>query len=510
MVSERFNISTLLDTHLDDGRGDRVAIHSATERVTYGDLYRRVCAFGRALHELGVRPEQRVLLILDDSPAFPVAFLAANRLGAVPVPVNPRSRVADFRFFVEDSYARVVVVEPSLRDEVAKELDGSDVTLVSADSARDAPDAELTVPGLVAEHAGELAPADTHREDMGFWLYSSGSTGRPKGVVHLQDNIVPTCENYAGQVLGVTPDDLHFSSTKLFHAYGLGNGLIFPLWFGASSVLLHGRPTPEVVLETAEHHRPSLLFSVPTLYNAMLHSPGADKRDLSSVRLCASAAEPLPADLWRRWHDTYGLTILDGIGSTEMLHIYCTNMPGSTKPGSSGVPVPGYDVKLEGLDGEPVSTGEAGSMYVRGDSALAFYWHRRDKTRTSLCGQWYFTGDRYHVDEDGFYWYEGRSDDMMKIGGLWVSPIEIESALLEHPDVLEAAVVATQVEGLAKIRAFVVPLHEPAAEDLDERLRQWCKERLQRYQFPQFVDFVSELPKTTTGKIQRYKLRDRS
>lgn len=503
MRSERFNIARLLDSHLEAGRGNTVAIYSGDETVTYADLHRRVCAFGLGLRALGVGREQRVLLVLDDSPAFAVTFLGAVRIGAVPVPVNPRSRAEDFRFFVEDSYAAVVVVEPALIDTVATALDGLAVTIVSAGEHG----AELTVPDVVRQNPGELPAADTHREDMGFWLYSSGSTGRPKGVVHLQDHVVPTCERYAGGVLGVTGDDVHFSSTKLFHAYGLGNGLTFPLWFGGASVLLHGRPTPEAVLETAEKYRPTLFFSVPTLYNAMLRSPGGEKRDLSSVRLCASAAEPLPAEVWRRWHERYGLTILDGIGSTEMLHIYCTNKPGAVRPGSSGSPVPGYEISLVGLDGEPVETGQAGNMYVRGDSALASYWHRRDKTRASLQGEWYFTGDRYHVDADGFYWYEGRSDDMMKIGGLWVSPIEIEGALLEHADVLEAAVVTTQVEGLSKIKAFVVPEQDGGSAELATELQQWCKGRLQRYQYPQFVEFVDELPKTTTGKIQRYKLR---
>lgn len=506
MPSERFNISTLVDGSLDAGRGDKTAFCGCDEQITYRELHRRMCAMGRALRALGVRREQRVLLVLDDSPTFPVAFLGANRIGAVPVPVNPRSRSDDFRFFVEDSHAPVVIVEPSLRAELDAALAGTDVTVVSAGADGSA----ATLPELLSEHAGELEAADTHGQDMGFWLYSSGSTGRPKGVVHTQDHVAATCECYAGPILGVTEHDVHFSSTKLFHAYGLGNGLTFPLWFGGSAVLLGGRPTPDAVLETAERFRPTLFFSVPTLYNAMLRSPGADKRDLSSVRLCASAAEPLPAEVWRNWRDTYGLTILDGIGSTEMLHIYCTNRVDAAKPGSSGTAVPGYEIKLLGPEGDEVATDEPGDMYVKGESMLASYWHRRDKNKASLHGEWYFTGDRYRRDPDGFFWYEGRADDMMKVGGLWVSPIEIESTLLEHPDVLEAAVVGVQVEGLVKIKAFVVADQQPAVDDLDDHLQVWCKQRLQRYQFPQFVEFVDDLPKTTTGKIQRYKLRARS
>lgn len=503
MRSERFNISTLVDDNLEAGRGDKVAFDSADEQITYHELYRRMCAMGRALRALGVQREQRVLLVLDDSPAFPVVFLGANRIGAVPVPVNPRSRSDDFRFFVEDSHAPVVIVESSLRAEVAAALEGLDVTIVStaADGVTQA------LPELLQEYDGETAATDTHAQDMGFWLYSSGSTGRPKGVVHLQDHVVETCACYAGPILGVTEHDVHFSTTKLFHAYGLGNGLTFPLWFGGTAVLMGGRPSADAVLETVEQFRPTLFFSVPTLYNAMLHASGVAKRDLSSVRLCASAAEPLPAEVWKNWHETFGLTILDGIGSTEMLHIYCTNRVDAAKPGSSGTTVPGYEIKLVGADGHEAAIDEPGDMYVKGDSMLASYWHRRDKNKASLYGEWYFTGDRYRRDADGFYWYEGRADDMMKVGGLWVSPIEIENALLEHADVLEAAVIGVQVEGLTKIKAFVVPEHETVIDQLDERLQLWCKQRLQRYQFPQFVEFVDELPKTSTGKIQRYKLR---
>ncbi len=501
--SERLNISTLVDRNREAGRGRKVAFYCGHEQVTYDALHQRVCAFGNALRELGQRPEQRILLVLDDSPAFPVAFLGANRIGAVPVPVNPRSNPADYRFFVEDSYAEVVVVEGNQRAEVAAQLEGLDVTVISTE--RDGSGRSL--PELLESHSGELAAADTHREDMGFWLYSSGSTGRPKGVVHLQEDIVATCENYARQVLGAHEGDLHFSTTKLFHAYGLGNGMLFPLWFGGSAVLLSGRPAPDTVLETAEAFRPTLFFSVPTLYNAMLHSPGSDKRDLSSVRWCASAAEPLPAEVWRKWSETYGLTILDGIGSTEMLHIYCTNKPDATRPGSSGTAVPGYEIKLVGIEGEEVARGDSGTMYVRGGSSLASYWHRRATTQSSIRGDWYFTGDRYHQDADGYFWYDGRADDMMKIGGLWVSPIEIENTLLEHSDVLEAAVVRTEVEGLAKIKAFVVPIHDRPTEELGDQLREWCKQHLQRYQYPHFLEFVMELPKTSTGKIQRFKLR---
>ncbi|WP_163511722.1 benzoate-CoA ligase family protein [Fodinicola acaciae] len=496
----RFNISTLVDRNLSAGRADKVAIQAGDEQVTYAELHARVCAAGSALTHLGVRREQRVLLILDDSPDFPAVFLGAARIGAVPVPVNPALNIDDYRFFLADSYAEIAVVEAARFEQLAPVLAEAGVRAVVAGG-----EGELALAELMASHAGEIPPLDTHAEDMAFWLYSSGSTGRPKGVVHSHGDLLVTCETYADKVLRITEDDVTFSSTKLYHAYGMGNGMSFPYWAGGSSVLMRGRPKPEAVLDTAERFRPTLFFSVPTLYNAMLR---VDKRDLSSVRLCASAAEPLPAGIWQRWHDTYGLTILDGIGSTEMLHIYCSNTETKLRPGSSGKPVPGYEVKLVGMDGGPVGVDEPGNLYAKGASALDFYWHRREKTRQALHGEWFFTGDRYTRDADGFFWYSGRADDMMKIGGLWVSPIEIENALIDHPLVAEVAIVAVSVDGLARIKAFVVLQEAQPSDALVVDLQEWCKKRLQRYQFPHFVEFTADLPKTATGKIQRFKLRD--
>ncbi|BCK72917.1 acetyl-CoA synthetase [Streptomyces libani subsp. rufus] len=400
MALDRFNISTLVDRNLDDGRGANTVFHCTDPhgtKVTYDDLYQRMCAMGRTLRALGVRREERVLLALDDSPDFAVAFLGAIRIGAVPVPVNPRSRIGDFCFFAEDSYANVIVAEAGLSAALSAVLDGSGVTVIRTEGVEatrrtthtlDTPSAAgavLSLPELLAAHDGDLPPADTHREDPAFWLYSSGSTGRPKGVVHLQGGVAFTCRQYAGKVLGATHQDVHFSSTKLFHAYGLGNGLTFPLWFGGSSVLMRGRPTPEGVLDTAERFRPTLFFSVPTLYNTMLRTADADRRDLSSVRLCVSAAEPLPARTWHVWRDAYGLSILDGVGSTEMLHIYCSNTLGAEKPGSSGTAVPGYQIKLVD-DGRSLSTGASGEMHVRGESALSCYWHQGTAPRAPCKG----------------------------------------------------------------------------------------------------------------------------
>ncbi len=506
-VPVRYNDSTLLDRNLEAGRGAKVALRADDRQVTYQQLFADACAAGRALLALGIRREQRVLLVLDDTPAFPAAFLGAIRAGIVPVPLNPLLKPDDYRYALADSDARAVIVDLDLLDKVHAALATHDdrVELIVVGGAAEGAHA---FDDLVAGHAGELAPANTHRDDAAFWLYSSGSTGRPKGVVHLQHDLPYTCETYARHILGIREDDVCVSTTKLFHAYGLGNSLSFPFWVGATTVQLRDRPTPDRIFETVERFRPTLLFSVPTLYNAMLAAPGAAQRDLSSLRLCVSAAESLPAEIWRRWRDAFGLTILDGIGSTEMTHIFCSNTVQELRPGSSGKPVPGYDLKLLDDAQQVTPPGETGDLYVRGDSALALYWRQHEKTKQTVLGDWIYTGDRYRQDADGFWWYQGRADDMLKVGGNWVSPVEMEQTLGEHPAVYECAVVQIQVEGLTRIKAVVVPAGAQAdRERLTPELQEWCKQRLQRYQYPHIVEYAPELPKTTTGKVQRYKLR---
>ncbi len=310
-------------------------------------------------------------------------------------------------------------------------------------------------------------------------------------------------------MLEITDSDTVYSASNLFHAYGLGNGISFPYWAGASTVLYSGRPTPPAVLENIQRYKPTLFFSVPTLYNAILNHPDAADYDLSSIRLCASAAEALPAGMWRRWKETFGSIILDGIGSTEMLHIFLSNTLDEIKPGSSGRPVPGYEAKILNEEGYPVEPGEPGYLSVKGDSAAAFYWRNHEKTKSTMKGEWLFAGDWYRMDEDGYYWYEGRADDMIKVSGLWVSPVEVESTLMDHDAVIEAAAVGLPVGGLTRIKGYII-LREgyEGTQDLVEELQNWCKERLKRYQYPHIVEFVDELPKTVTGKIQRYKLRE--
>ena len=487
-ATDFYNASSLLDANLAAGRGDKVAISCGSERVTYGELFGRVCGAGAALRALGVGVGERVLMVMDDCTDFPAVFLGAIRIGAVPVPVNPLYTAEEYGHFVTDSDASVVVVDAACAGKVEA------ARVVSVDQLKRTED--------------DQPPAPTRAEDMAFWLYSSGSTGRPKGVIHRQRDMRVTCETYAKQVLGIREDDVTFSTTKLFHAYGLGNNLSFPYWAGASTVLLPGRPTPEAIFATVAERRPTIVFSVPTLYNAMLHADPKGQ-DWSSVRMCVSAAEPLPAKVWHRWHDRYGLEILDGIGSTEMLHIYCSNRLGEVVPGSSGTAVPGYDLKLCDDERRELSGEATGDLYVRGESVFAGYWNQPEKTADCIREGWFYTRDRYRRDANATYWYEGRADDMFKVSGLWVSPTDVEGRLIEHPVIVEAAVVGARVEGLTKAKAFVV-CGAPTLPDerLADELRAFCSQRLHRYQVPQLIEFVDSLPKTVTGKILRYKLRD--
>lgn len=466
-------------------------------------------------------------MVMDDTPSFPAMFLGALRIGAVPVPTNFLARSDDFAYFLDDSYATVAVVDAAFLPKVGPVVAGRrGVRLIVAD--RDGPATGLEEGSTASEGGGEDAlparsqvhsleqwfragetetdPLATHAEDMAFWLYSSGSTGRPKGVIHSHADLLFTCESYARHILETTWSDVHFSTTKLFHAYGLGNNLTFPLWSGATAVYLRGKPTPGRALERIRAERPTLLFSVPTLYNLMMSAPGFQETDFSPVRRAVSAAEPLPPEVARTFEDATGVEILDGIGSTEMLHIYCSNRAGNVRPGTTGTPVPGYDLQIRAENGSLLGPGESGELMVRGGSMLSGYWHQRSKTRASLQGEWFASGDRYRMDDQGAFRYEGRMDDMMKVGGLWVSPIEIENRLLEHGAVHEAAVVGIEVDGLTRIKAFVIR-RGPERVDLADELRTWCKAALQRHQYPHFVEFVDDFPRTVTGKIQRFRLR---
>jgi len=509
LATDRVNASTMLDRQLEAGRAEKPALITEDGSLTYRELARLTAGVATYLRELGIEREQRVLMIVGDSPAFPSTFLGAMRIGAVPVPVSTMDRVDNYLYYLDDSYARVLFVEASMLADLAEGLAARrDLHVVVTGGEGGAlPEFEP----VVERHAGELAPPlDTHSDDMAFWLYSSGSTGRPKGVVHSHDDIGVTVENYAKPILGIREDDICYSTTKAFHAYGLGNALTFPLSVGAASVLVRGRSTPPHIFATVNRCRPTLFFSVPALYAAMIKSPEVAGVDYSTIRACVSAAEPLPAAVLERWRSITGLSILDGIGSTEMLHIYCSNTLEDVTPGSSGRPVPGYELRLSDEHGaDVVEPDVAGDLLVRGESGASMYWHQSAKTRQCMRGEWFYTGDRYVMTPDGHYVYQGRADDMIKVGGLWVSPADVEACLVRNPNVSEAAVIGVTIDDVSRIKAFVICASPPEdGEALAAELRRWCKQNLRRYEYPHVVEFVEDLPRTPTGKVQRYKLRE--
>lgn len=500
----------LIDRHLEEGRGNKVAIRTVGEAVTYRELAERVNRCGNALRSLetasgGTVPGDRVLMMVKDCPEFFYLFWGAIKAGLAPVPVNTLLRASDYQYMIEDSRCAVLVYSPEYASEVVPALNAASYQ----------PGAVLTTTGeaslrsLMDTASPALEPAPAAPDDDCFWLYSSGSTGRPKAAVHQHRDIADTCVNYAATTLGMSQNDVCFSAAKLFFAYGLGNAMTFPLWVGATAVLSDQRPTPEMTFDLIERFRPTLYFGVPTLYAAQLRALETADPDLSSLRACVSAGEALPADIFHRWRERTGLIILDGIGSTEALHIFISNRGDDYRPGSSGRLVPGYQAQIVGDDGEPVALGEAGHLKISGTSTARYYWNNPEKTAETMAGQWLHTGDTYLQDQDGYYVYCGRSDDMIKVGGIWCSPAEIESCLIEHPKVLEAAVVGrADNDQLIKPEAFVV-LNESAdaGEALSGELLQHCRNGLAPYKYPRWFNFVDELPKTATGKIQRYKLR---
>jgi benzoate-CoA ligase family protein len=500
-----YNASSIVDRHVESGRADKPAFIAHDATLSYEQLRKQVNRAGGLLRELGVAREHRVLLVLDDTTAFPVLFLGAMRIGAVPVPVSHLDKADNFRHFVEDSYATVVATDAETLPRLRAALSGASLRYLVRGG--EGPDVVELDDGLAAREE-ELDPASMHRDDMAFWLYSSGSTGKPKGVVHLQHDIEVTCENYAGQVLGLRDDDITFSTTKLFHAYGLGNGLTFPLWFGATSVIMRGPSRPGPILATLREHRPTVFFSVPGLFGALVRDEAADGA-MDSVRFCVSAAEALPPQTFDRWKERFGVEIIDGIGSTEMLHIFCSNRPGAVEPGTTGRAVPGYDLRIVDEAGNVLEGPAVGGLEVRGDSCAAFYWHQHEKTKRAMRGDWFATGDRFERRADGAFVYVGRMDDMLKIGGLWVSPIDMEHVLLAHPRVRGVGVIGVQIEDATRVAAFVeCDEGEPPDDALAEELRTWCKERMRRYEYPHVVEFVDDLPRTLTGKVQRFALRE--
>ena len=507
--SEVFNVAVpFIDQHIDEGRGWKTAIvfDDTGDTVSYAQLEDRVNRCGNLLRSLAGEPGGRVLMVVKDCPEFFYLFWGAIKAGLVPAPLNTLLRAADYRHLIEDSGCSGLVYSPEYRSEVAPALAGAahQPTFVLCTEG------PSSVADMMEEASAMLAPAPASADSECFWLYSSGSTGRPKGAVHRHRDIVTTCVHYATDTLGVTEDDVCFSAAKLFFAYGLGNAMTFPLWAGATAVLSGQRPAPEMTFDIIEKRCPTLFFGVPTLYAAQLRALDETPRDLSSLRCCVSAGEALPADIFRRWRERTGTLILDGIGSTEALHIFISNTAGDYRPGTSGRPVPGYHASIVDEAGEPVAAGETGRLFIRGDSTATHYWNNAERTAETMINGWLNTGDTYYQDEDGYYIYCGRSDDMLKVGGIWCSPVEIEGRLIEHPRVLEAAVVGrADADELVKPEAFVVlkDAHD-ASGALAEELLEHCKEGLARYKYPRWVNFVEDLPKTATGKVQRYRLRE--
>jgi benzoate-CoA ligase family protein len=511
-LPETFNAATyFVDRNVIEGRGHKVAIECGDERVTYAQVTERTNRFASALRSLGLQPEQRVVLMQLDAPAFAYTFFGAIKAGVVPVPLNTMWRARDYQYALRDSGARAVVVSEALLPEFSA-IDRRQVPNLQHVIVIGTPPAgAIAFDEICAAASPESDAAPTHRDGMAFWLYSSGSTGSPKGCVHLQHDMVVCAESYAVAVLGMREQDRCFSAAKLFFAYGLGNALYMPFAVGATSILLPEPPTAPRVYDIIERYRPTLFFSVPTNFGMLLaQAPREPDFDLSSVRHAVSAGEALPESLFRRFRDRFGVEILDAIGSTEVLHMFIANRPGAVRPGSSGQLVPGYQARIVDDDDRPVADGEMGNLLINGDSTCAFYWNQHEKTRRTIQGEWIRTGDKYTRDADGYYWYAGRSDDMLKPGGIFVSPIEIESVLIDHEAVLECAVVGREDnDGLVKPFAYVVLKGgSTASAQLAETLQQFVRGRLPDYKRPRGVAFVDELPKTATGKLQRYKLRE--
>ncbi len=518
---EFFNAADyFVDRNIREGRGDKIAIYTEQRNYTYHDIQKMVNKTGNALRELGVRIDDRIMLLMLDVPQFFAAFWGAIKIGAVPVPVNTMLPPEDYEYYLNDSRAKVLVVSEELVHLITS-IKGDLFYLRDMVVLSEADGARVPFKQKYKQAPAVLKPALTTRDDVGFWLYSSGSTGSPKGAIHSQYDMVASATSYARGALGLTDNDIVLSGARLFFGYGLGNSMYFPLELGASVVLNPAPPTPKNIFQSLERFRPTVFFGVPTLYGQLLEyrekldregikqADPTSEHEFSSVRICVSGGEALPTDIYYRWKERFGLDILDGIGSTEMLHIFISNRPGDVRPGSTGKPVPGYKFKIVDDAGQEVPEGEIGTLLVKGDSAAQQYWRKREKSRKTMQGEWVDTGDKYYIDEDGYYWCAGRGDDMLKVGGIWVSPVEVENCINDHPAVLESAVVGSPDDKeLIKPKAYVV-LREGFADsdELREELKKWVLDRLAKYKYPRWVEIVSELPKGATGKIQRFKLR---
>jgi len=499
-----------VDRHVDEGRGNKTVFREADgakRSLTYAQLKDQAGQFAGALTRAGVRREERVALIVRDQLEFPVAFFGAMKSGAVPVPFNTLLAAPVYDAILNDSRASIMVVSAALWDTVKPAIEGN-TYLRQVVVIGDAPEGTTSFDDFI-DGADVLDTIEAHDDELAFWLYSSGSTGTPKGVRHIHSSMKATADTFGAQVLGIREDDVIFSAAKFFFAYGLGNAVSFPMSVGATTIIFSGRPTPDAMFDIMANEKPTLFCGVPTLFAALVAEQ--EKRGGSpdhSIRLCTSAGEALPRDIGGRWEQLWGCQIVDGVGSTEMLHIFLSNAPGDIVYGTSGKAVPGYEVRLVDEHDEDVPDGEVGELLVRGPSSADGYWNQRNKSQSTFQGHWTRTGDKYTRDESGRFVYSGRTDDMFKVSGIWVSPFEVEQALIEFPGVLEAAVVSKADEkGLIKPAAFVVMKEGVEAPSMDA-LKDFVKEKIGMWKYPRWVTFVDELPKTATGKIQRFKLRD--
>ena len=501
------NCSAVLWDNL-DRNPDKLALTGPAGDMTYRVLCARAAQWGNAFKRAGLAPRSRIALFLDDTPANPAAFFGAVRAGFVPVLLNTQTRAELLNYFLVDSDATLAVCEASLASSFsASVLQGTKVERVVIVNGADAASGATPESVFVDGEPDELAAADTASEDMAFWMYSSGSTGRPKGIVHLHHDMAYTHRSYAAHVLRLGVDDRCFSVPKIFFAYGFGNSFTFPFSVGATTVLMPGRPEASAVLDVIEGFRPTILFGLPTLYTALCHAEGIRDRDLGSLRLSISAAEVLSEEIYSAWKALTGHGPTEGLGSTEMLHIYLSNRVDDHRLGAAGAPVPGYEVKLVTPEGKPAGSGEAGVMHVRGDSSAPCYWRKPEKSRETMRGDWIVTGDRF-VERDGYYYFQGRADDLIRVSGQWVWPLEVEHCLNEHPDVRECAVLAHELPDRRMTLRAVVRLRDSAhgSHATRERLQRYVKECLLPHKYPRIVEFVAELPKTGTGKIDRQVL----
>ena len=495
-------------------RADKLAYIDDRGTLTYGELEQQARRVASALLASGIHREERVLLAMQDMREWVVSFLGAIHAGVVPVAVNTLLTADDYAYMLENSRAQAIFANGAMLPVLESAMAKADhevrlIWVTRADEAPALPCNAALFEDWLQQHPPLAAPAKTMGDDPGFWLYSSGSTGKPKGTVHTQANPYWTAELYGKAILQLTENDICFSAAKLFFAYGLGNALTFPLSVGATVVLMAERPTPAAVFArwTQPQQRPTVFFGAPTGFAGMLANPALPARDQVSLRMCSSAGEALPAEIAQRFKAHFGADIVDGLGSTEMLHIFLSNRPDDIRYGSTGKPVPGYEIELRGEDGKPVADGEIGDLFIKGPSTALMYWNNRVKTRDTFRGEWLKSGDKYSRDADGYYTYAGRSDDMLKVSGIYVSPFEVEATLMQHPAVLEAAVVGKMdQDGLIKPKSFVVC--KPGQSASENELKAFVKERLAPYKYPRFIEFVDELPKTATGKIQRFRLRD--